>query len=99
MTLNDLKARINAIEEGYEFFLAYAAQGLAGDQAGKSGEQVREYLHGFEEALDGLAEAFGPICRVARPPKTCWTCSGAMPRPPGPCSCGWWRPSPPFHPS
>ena len=58
MTLDDLKARINAIEEGYEFFLAYAAQGLAGDQAGKSGEQVREYLHGFEEALDGLAEAF-----------------------------------------
>ncbi len=58
MTLNDLKARINAIEEGYEFFLAYAAQGLAGDQAGKSGEQVREYLLGFDEALDGLAEAF-----------------------------------------
>ena len=58
MTLDDLKARINAIEEGYEFFLAYAAQGLAGDQAGKSGEQVRGYLRGFEEALDGLAEAF-----------------------------------------
>ena len=58
VTLDDLKARINAIEEGYEFFLAYAAQGLAGDQAGKSGEQVREYLRGFEEALDGLAEAF-----------------------------------------
>ena len=58
MTLDDLKARINAIEEGYEFFLAYAAQGLAGDQAGKSGEQVRGYLLGFEEALDGLAEAF-----------------------------------------
>ena len=58
MTLDDLKARINAIEEGYEFFLAYAAQGLAGDQAGKSGEQVRGYLRGFEEALYGLAEAF-----------------------------------------
>ena len=58
MTLDDLKARIDAIEEGYEFFLAYAAQGLAGDQAGKSGEQVRGYLRGFEEALDGLAEAF-----------------------------------------
>ena len=58
MTLDDLKARIDAIEKGYEFFLAYAAQGLAGDQAGKSGEQVREYLRGFDEALDGLAEAF-----------------------------------------
>ena len=30
MTLDDLKARIEAIEEGYEFFLAYAAQGLVG---------------------------------------------------------------------
>ena len=58
MTLDDLKARIDAIEEGYEFFLAYAAQGLAGDQAGKADEQVRGYLRGFEEALDGLAEAF-----------------------------------------
>ena len=58
MTLDGLKARIDAIEEGYEFFLAYAAQGLAGDQAGKSGGQVREYLRGFEQALDGLAEAF-----------------------------------------
>ena len=58
MTLDDLKARIEAIEEGYEFFLAYAAQGLAGDQTGKAGEQVRGYLRGFEEALDGLAEAF-----------------------------------------
>ena len=58
MTLDDLKARIDAIEEGYEFFLAYAAQGLAGDQAGKADEQVRGYLRGFEGALDGLAEAF-----------------------------------------
>ncbi len=58
MTLDDLKARIDAIEEGYEFFLAYAAQGLAGDQAGKADEQVRGYLRGFEQALDGLAEAF-----------------------------------------
>lgn len=58
MTLDDLKARIDAIEEGYEFFLAYAAQGLAGDQAGKSGEQVRKYLRGFDQALDGLSAAF-----------------------------------------
>ena len=60
MTLDDLKARIEAIEEGYEFFLAYAAQGLVGDQTGKAGGQLRDYLRGFEEALDGLAEAFRP---------------------------------------
>ncbi len=56
--LDDLKGRIDAIEEGYEFFLAYAAQGLAGEAAGKAGEQIRSHLHGFDEALDDLAEAF-----------------------------------------
>lgn len=55
---DDLKRRIDAIEEGYEFFLAYAAQGLTDDSASKAGEQVRSYLRGFEEALDGLDEAF-----------------------------------------
>lgn len=30
MTPDDLKARIDLIEEAYEFFLAYAAQGLSG---------------------------------------------------------------------
>ncbi|MYC92967.1 MAG: hypothetical protein F4205_03680 [Gemmatimonadetes bacterium] len=58
MSPDDLKRRIDAIEEGYEFFLAYAAQGLTDDSASKAGEQIRSYLRGFEEALDGLPEAF-----------------------------------------
>ena len=58
MSPDDLKRRIDAIEEGYEFFLAYAAQGLTDDSASKAGEQIRAYLRGFEEALDGLPEAF-----------------------------------------
>ena len=58
MPLDDLKRRIDAIEEGYEFFLAYAAQGLANESASKAGEQIRSYLRGFEEALDGLVDAF-----------------------------------------
>lgn len=58
MSLDDLRGRINAIEEGYEFFLAYAAQGLAEEAVGKAGEQIRSYLRGFDQALDGLAEAF-----------------------------------------
>lgn len=33
MTASDLKARVDLIEEAYEFFLAYAAQGLTGDAA------------------------------------------------------------------
>ena len=58
MSAGDLKRRIDAIEDGYEFFLAYAAQGVGDEAASKSGEQVRGFLCGFIEALDGLAEAF-----------------------------------------
>ena len=58
MTLDDLKARIDAVEGGYEFFLAYAAQGLTTDAASKAGTQVRDHLAAFEGALDGLAAAF-----------------------------------------
>ena len=58
MSLDGLKRRIDAIEEGYEFFLAYAAQGLADDAASKAGAQVRDHLRGFADALDGLDEAF-----------------------------------------
>ena len=59
MTRDDLKSRANLIEEAYEFFLAYASQGLAGEAAGSAGEQVRDYLRRFDEALDGLADGFG----------------------------------------
>lgn len=52
----DVQARIDAIESSYEFFLAYAAQGLTTDEGAKSGAQLREFLHRLEGALDGLAE-------------------------------------------
>jgi len=55
---DDLKDRIDTIEEGYEFFLAYAAQGLTDDAASKAGTQVRDYLSRYEEVLDGLDTAF-----------------------------------------
>ena len=54
----DVKARIDAIEESYEFFLAYAAQGLSSDREAKSGHQLREFLGQLEKALDGLGDAF-----------------------------------------
>lgn len=38
--------------------LAYAAQGLAGDEANHSDEQVREFLGRAVQALLGLAEAY-----------------------------------------
>ena len=47
-----------AIEECYEFMLAYAGQGLAGDEGSQSSGQVRDYLNRAVEALSGLAEAY-----------------------------------------
>ena len=48
--------RCEAVEECYEFMLAYAAQGLPTDEGSKSGGQVREFLQRAVKALTGLAE-------------------------------------------
>ena len=59
----DIWERFEAIEECYEFMLAYAAKGLTTDQGSEPGRQVREFLNRAAAALDGLAgrcsEAFG----------------------------------------
>ena len=52
-----LAERIETIESGYEFMLAYAAQGREDDQAGGPGPHIRDVLAGMETALDGLADA------------------------------------------
>jgi hypothetical protein len=57
MSSDDLKQRIEAIETGYEFMLAYAAQGRQTDKGGGSGSKVREHLIGMATALDGLGAA------------------------------------------
>ena len=54
----DLTDRVNAIEECYEFMLAYAAQGLPGDAGVTTGGQLREFLRRAAEALTGLAEVY-----------------------------------------
>ena len=54
--LAEISNRCNAVEECYEFLLAYAAKGLPSDQGSKSGSQVREFLHSAVKALAGLAE-------------------------------------------
>lgn len=58
-----MKARIDRVEEAYEFFLAYAAQGVSGDRAAKAGGQLRELMGGMCEALDGLADRFRATVR------------------------------------
>ena len=59
--LSDVGNRCEAVEECYEFMLAYAAQGLRTDEGSKSGGQVREFLQRAVRALTGLAE----VCTVA----------------------------------
>ena len=55
---NSLAGRIDTLEEFYEFMLAYASQGLRGDEEAP-GPDVREYLERADAALDGLARAAG----------------------------------------
>ena len=50
----DLDQRIDAIEAGYEFMLAYAAQGRETDKGAGAGRDVREFLERMEQALEGL---------------------------------------------
>ena len=54
----DLERRIEAIESGYEFLLAYAAQGRESDRGSPEGQNVRQFLRDMEQALDGL----GSLC-------------------------------------
>ncbi len=61
MTREELKKRIATIEEGYEFFLAYAAQGLPANSGSSSEGQVRDFLSNTDEALTGLAIGFAAL--------------------------------------
>ena len=51
----ELKERIDTIEESYEFMLAYAAQGRQTDKGAAAGRNVREYLDKMVAALEGLS--------------------------------------------
>src|SRR5208283_2619259 len=59
--LADIVRRCEAIEECYEFMLAYAAQGLPSDRGSPSGGQIRECLGRVVRAISGLPEG----CAVA----------------------------------
>src|SRR5580658_2514938 len=63
MARQDVSARCNAIEECYEFLLAYAGQGLSGKEHSQSIGQVREYLNRAVEALSDLPEAYDEAIR------------------------------------
>ena len=57
-----LAARINDIEEAYEFMLAYAAQA---HPRGAEGDHVRDFLRQADAALDGLGDAARAAVKAA----------------------------------
>ncbi len=57
----ELTRRIHAIQDAYEFMLAYAAQGLSGDGGAESGGQLRDYLTRAASATEGLGTTLTTI--------------------------------------
>ena len=54
--LTDLHARIEIIESGYEYMLAFAAQGYEPTEESSQDYDIRNHLQAMDKALDGLAE-------------------------------------------
>jgi hypothetical protein len=59
--MTDLADRVDAIERGYEYLLAYAAQGRQDD----AGSEARQTLAKMHAALDGLGEILRAAVRGA----------------------------------
>jgi hypothetical protein len=62
----DIAARCDAIEECYEFMLAYAAQGIVDDRESRAGSQLRELLSRAVAAASGLPEAYAAAVATFR---------------------------------
>ena len=63
--LEMLQQRVDAIEGGYEFLLAYAAQGLTTDEGNANSEQLRTYLRRMDEGIAGLESALRQVIAAA----------------------------------
>ena len=53
-----LSERCNVIEECYEFMLAFAGQGLPGEEGSGKGAAIRDFLGRAAGALSGLADVY-----------------------------------------
>ncbi|HWE52340.1 MAG TPA: hypothetical protein VG273_21270 [Bryobacteraceae bacterium] len=60
----NIEDRCDAIEECYEYMLAYAAKGINGDESPVTGNELRHFMIRALDALSGIAEA----CRDLQPP-------------------------------
>ena len=64
--VDDLSHRIDVIERGYEYLLAYAAQGRQDD----AGSEVRQTLTNMHAALVGLAALLAAVLEAGSPKAT-----------------------------
>ena len=65
--LEHIKNRCDAIEEWYEFMLAFAAQGITDDRESHYGSQLRELLSKAVDAATGLPEAYTAMVATFHP--------------------------------
>jgi hypothetical protein len=56
-----LRRCVDGIEGGYEYLLAYAAQGVATDEGHPNSEQLRTYLQRMDEGMAGLESALSEV--------------------------------------
>ena len=73
----DFAQRVDAIEAGYEFLLAYAAQGRHTDRGAAPERNVRTYLQNMETALQGLG-AVAADCATQRDATLVERCSAFL---------------------
>ncbi len=64
----ELKARVDVVEETYEYCLAYAAKGVGIQMAASSDTPVRERLQSLAEALPELPQCFLGLVEERRGP-------------------------------
>ena len=58
--MTDLRQHIETIEAGYEFLLAYAAQGRIDEDRTHPGPYASDTLKAMQAALDGIKSALDP---------------------------------------
>jgi hypothetical protein len=63
----DLSNRIEVIESGYEFMLAYAAQGHESDSTSSASVEVRQYLSNMDLVLDDLSTIVSSVAKSQHP--------------------------------
>ena len=63
----EIRTRCDAIEEAYEFMLAYAAQGIIDHRTSSAGAVVCGFLRKADAAMDGLADVFRELIHDEQP--------------------------------